>query len=66
MARRKPNKNKKTRYALPRDSEYKAPKTGVEPDWFNTETNLAFILLWASCMLATWLSYMVSHMALHA
>jgi hypothetical protein len=42
--RRKPEKNKKTRYVLPGDLEYKAPKTAVEPEWFNTETSSEFIL----------------------
>jgi hypothetical protein len=56
--RRKPDKNKKTRIVLPGDLEYKAPKTGVEPEWFNTETSSVFILLQASCMLATWLACM--------
>jgi hypothetical protein len=58
--RRKPNKNKKTRFILPGDLEYKAPKTGVEPEWFNTKTNSVFIQVYASCMHATWLACMIT------
>jgi hypothetical protein len=39
MARSKPDKNKKTRYVLPGDFEYKAPKTNVQPEWVNTRTS---------------------------
>jgi hypothetical protein len=56
--RRKPDKNRKTRFVLPGDLEYKAAKTGVEPEWFNTKTSSVFILFQASCMLATWLACM--------
>jgi hypothetical protein len=56
--RRKPQKNKKTKYVLLGDLEYKAPKTDVEPEWFNIKTNLVFILFQTSCMLATWLACM--------
>jgi hypothetical protein len=64
--RRKPKLNKKTRYVLPGDFEYKAPKTGVEPKWFNTETSSVFILLQSSCMNATWLACMNATHGLHA
>jgi hypothetical protein len=58
MTRKKPEKNKKTRYVLLGDLKYKAPKTGVEPEWFNTETTSVYILSQASGMLATWLACM--------
>jgi hypothetical protein len=56
--RQKLDKNKKTRFVLPGDLEYKAPKTSVEPEWLNTETKSIFILFQASCMLITWLACM--------
>jgi hypothetical protein len=33
--RRKSTKNKNTKYLLPRNLEYKTPKIGVKPKWFN-------------------------------
>jgi hypothetical protein len=49
--KRKPEKNKKTRYVLLGDLEYKAPKTGVKPELLNTETRSVFIRFQASYML---------------
>jgi hypothetical protein len=56
--RKKPNKNRNTRFVFSGDLEYKASKTDVQPKWFNTETNSVFIQVYASCMLATWLTCM--------
>jgi hypothetical protein len=38
--------------------EYKVAKTGVELEWFNTETSSVFILFQVSWMLVTWLACM--------
>jgi hypothetical protein len=46
--RRKPDKNKKIRFVLPGHLEYKVAKTGVELEWFNTETSSVFILFQVS------------------
>jgi hypothetical protein len=40
MTRRKVDMNKKSIDLLPRDLEYKVPKTGVKPEWFITDDRL--------------------------